>query len=354
MSRLQAHEITTWLAAPPKKGELLDGYKIAQDPRKWQEEQDRIARVAAEEAADAEVDELDDDAEKVAAAAAAAKKRKRSSAAADTESPAPKASATKSAGKKDTAAAAKGKKGAAARARKANGKSRALVESEDDAERADADGDADGADDAGPSKTLNSPPPAKKKKSDKDDPSACPSYFFLGSSFGAFCSVSLAHRLCFTSSMNGADGGGLYHASSSTLRMLGSVWRVFGAISGAWGREPLDSPIFLPKTTLRPRYVSRGPSRASLWRPKGIRTLSARLFGIFRRRSCDMFSIQVARRFPGPREPFWLAQDLSFSPTAQISPNPYISLTPPAPQSSRTTRKRRRSRTGGTRCRRRF
>ncbi|KAI0028446.1 hypothetical protein K488DRAFT_80684 [Vararia minispora EC-137] len=160
ISRLQPHEISAFIADPVKKGELLDGYKIAQDPRKWQEEQDQIAAQAAEAAADAEVDELEDGT--ADADGAKPKKRKRGG----------DADGKPKSARKDAPAAAKKKGGAAAGAkgRKSNGKSRALVESEDDAERADADGEADNADDAGPSKALTSPPPAKKTKRDKDDP----------------------------------------------------------------------------------------------------------------------------------------------------------------------------------------
>ncbi|VDC04998.1 unnamed protein product [Peniophora sp. CBMAI 1063] len=159
LSRLQPHEINAFIDEPPKgqqnKKDLLEGYKIARDPSKWEEEQAELAANAAEELADADVDELEDGSEG-SADSKPAKKRKRAS------------EGGGRAKKVERSAAESGSALPKKRApRKSNGKkSKDTIESEDDAERADADGEAD---DAGPSKAQPSPPPAKKTKHNKDD-----------------------------------------------------------------------------------------------------------------------------------------------------------------------------------------
>ncbi|CAE6414583.1 unnamed protein product [Rhizoctonia solani] len=88
VSRLLPHEIAAYLAEPSKrKGDLMEGYKIANDPHEWRKEKDALAeRERANEAAGINVnddvdeldneDEEDDDEPKP-------KKRKRDTAAAD-------------------------------------------------------------------------------------------------------------------------------------------------------------------------------------------------------------------------------------------------------------------------------
>lgn len=168
ISRLKPHEIEAFINEPSKRsGELLDGYKIALDPAKWEEEQDLKRANAEEEEANAEVDQLDGetdgldadgDADADEVPSKSNKKRKR-----ETETK-PKVR-TKASAKKDKDADSVKRKAAGKR----NGaRSKALVESEDDG-AAEADGDDD--DDAGPSKRAASPPAAKKPKKD-DDPLA--------------------------------------------------------------------------------------------------------------------------------------------------------------------------------------
>jgi len=166
ISRLKTHEIEAFINEPSKRsGELLDGYKVALNPTKWDEEQELRRARAEEEEANAEVDQLDADMDGLDADGDAdadeglsskSKKRKRES---ETKAKA----RTKGSAKKDTDSAKRKAPG------KRNGaRSKALVESEDDG-AAEADGDDD--DDAGPSKRAASPPATKKPKKD-DDPLA--------------------------------------------------------------------------------------------------------------------------------------------------------------------------------------
>lgn len=167
ISRLKPHEIEAFINEPSKRsGELLDGYKVALDPAKWEEEQELKRAHAEEEEANAEVDQLDGETDGLDAdgdadadeAPSRSRKRKRES---ETK---PKVR-TKASAKKDKDADSVKRKAAGKR----NGaRSKALVESEDDG-AAEADGDDD--DDAGPSKRAASPPAAKKPKKD-DDPLA--------------------------------------------------------------------------------------------------------------------------------------------------------------------------------------
>jgi hypothetical protein len=167
ISRLKPHEIEAFINEPSKRsGELLDGYKVAVDPAKWEEEQELKRVHAEEEEANAEVDQLEGENDGLDAdgdadadeAPSKARKRKRES---ETK---PKVR-SKASAKKDKDADSVKRKAAGKR----NGaRSKALVESEDDG-AAEADGDDD--DDAGPSKRAASPPAAKKPKKD-DDPLA--------------------------------------------------------------------------------------------------------------------------------------------------------------------------------------
>jgi len=167
ISRLKPHEIEAFINEPSKRsGELLDGYKVALDPAKWEEEQELKRANAEKEEANAEVDQLDGETDGLDADGDAeadespsrSRKRKR-------ESETKAKVRTKASAKKDKDADSMKRKAAGKR----NGaRSKALVESEDDG-AAEADGDDD--DDAGPSKRAASPPAAKKPKKD-DDPLA--------------------------------------------------------------------------------------------------------------------------------------------------------------------------------------
>jgi len=147
ISRLKPHEIEAFINEPSKRsGELLDGYKVALDPAKWEEEQELKRARAEEEEANAEVDQLDGETDGLDAdgdadadeAPSRSKKRKRES---ETK---PKVR-SKASAKKDKDA--------------------------DSVKRKAAEADGDDDDDAGPSKRAASPPAAKKAKKD-DDPLA--------------------------------------------------------------------------------------------------------------------------------------------------------------------------------------
>ena len=61
------HEIQAYVQEPAKRsGDLLEGYKIAQDPRKWEAERDALQAEAAAEQDNEEVDELDSEGEEEA------------------------------------------------------------------------------------------------------------------------------------------------------------------------------------------------------------------------------------------------------------------------------------------------
>ena len=170
ISRLKPHEIEAFINEPSKRsGELLDGYKVAVDPAKWEEEQELKRAHAEEEEANAEVDQLDGETDGLDAdgdadadeAPSKSRKRKRES---ETKA---KVRSSKTSAKKDKDADSVKRKAAGKR----NGaRSKALVESEDDG-AAEADGDDD--DDAGPSKRAASPPAAKKSKKDDYRPCLC-------------------------------------------------------------------------------------------------------------------------------------------------------------------------------------
>ncbi|OBZ70701.1 PWWP domain-containing protein2 [Grifola frondosa] len=162
ISRLQQHEIQAYINEPFKRsGDLLKGYRIALDPTSWEEERDAALAEAAEEEANAEIDQLESDGEEEAdhedEKKTKAKKRKRES---DVAPPKVKSKAKP---KKDSAEpASKKRSGSATKGKKNGPKSKTMVESEDE-------GGAEPEDeDAGPSKHV-SPPPAKKAKRDKDE-----------------------------------------------------------------------------------------------------------------------------------------------------------------------------------------
>lgn len=158
ISKLQQHEIEAYINEPFKRsGDLLQGYRIALDPTKWEAEREALRAEAAEEEANAEIDQLESDGEEEAddmeEKKAKSKKRKRDSDAAPAK---PKA---KPKPKKESTEPTPKKRAGSAKAKKNGIKSKAMVESEDE-------GGAD-ADDAGPSKQA-SPPPTKKAKREKD------------------------------------------------------------------------------------------------------------------------------------------------------------------------------------------
>ncbi|KAI0929805.1 hypothetical protein AcV5_006673 [Taiwanofungus camphoratus] len=161
ISKLQQHEIQAYINEPFKRsGDLLQGYRIALDPTKWEEEREAARAEAAEEEANAEIDQLESDGEEEAddgeEKKTKSRKRKRDSDAAPTKTKAkakPKKGSAEPAGKK--------RAGSAAKAKKNGTKSKTMVESEDEGGVEPED------EDAGPSKQA-SPPPAKKAKRDKE------------------------------------------------------------------------------------------------------------------------------------------------------------------------------------------
>ncbi|KZT10579.1 uncharacterized protein LAESUDRAFT_338768 [Laetiporus sulphureus 93-53] len=160
ISKLQQHEIEAYINEPYKRnGDLLQGYHIALDPVKWEEEREARRAEAAEEEANAEIDQLESDGEEEAddgeEKKSKARKRKR-----DTELATAK-SKVKAKTKKASDELAPKKRAGSAKAKKNGVKSKTMVESEDEA-GAEAEDE-----DAGPSKQT-SPPPAKKVKREKE------------------------------------------------------------------------------------------------------------------------------------------------------------------------------------------
>ncbi|KAK2464792.1 hypothetical protein APHAL10511_003210 [Amanita phalloides] len=139
ISKLQPHEIESYINEPYKKsGDLLQGYRIALEPTKWEQEIAAASQVAVEEEANAEIDELDSERDDDEMGKAKTKKRKRVS-----------------------DVASKAKKGVT-KSRRNGAKSKAMVESEDEGEAGGTEGE-----DARAKKA--SPPPAKKAKRDKEE-----------------------------------------------------------------------------------------------------------------------------------------------------------------------------------------
>jgi hypothetical protein len=79
LTPLGTREIDAYIEDPPTKKtkNLLEAYKIAKDPKSWEENLERDLRELAEEIANADEDQLEDEA---VAGEAKSKKRKRSSA----------------------------------------------------------------------------------------------------------------------------------------------------------------------------------------------------------------------------------------------------------------------------------
>jgi hypothetical protein len=149
ISKLQTHEIEAYISEPYRRsGDLLTGYRVALDPKKWEEE--RAAALAEGVEDEPEIDELDSENEgSEDRKHTKSKKRKR-------DSDAGLANKTKGRprAKKGSAEPAGKKKASNSKSKKGGMRSKAMVESEDD--------------DAGPSK-KSSPPPAKKARLEKDD-----------------------------------------------------------------------------------------------------------------------------------------------------------------------------------------
>lgn len=166
ISKLQEHEIQAYISEPFKRSvDLLEGYRIALNPTKWEEERDAARAVAEENEANAEIDQLESDAapevndDDDEPKKPKPKKRKRDSEATTTSvKKTPKSKATKKGSSEPPATTEKKKRASSG---KKGAKSKAMVESEDE-------GDAAGEDeDAGPSKKVT-PPPTKKAKREKD------------------------------------------------------------------------------------------------------------------------------------------------------------------------------------------
>ena len=80
ISKLQPHEIESYINEPHKKsGDLLQGYRIALDPAKWEKEVEAAGQMAIEEEANAEIDELESEHDDDDSTKAKSKKRKRAS-----------------------------------------------------------------------------------------------------------------------------------------------------------------------------------------------------------------------------------------------------------------------------------
>jgi hypothetical protein len=77
ISKLQVHEIESYINEPYKKsGDLLQGYRIAVDPTKWEKEIEAAGQRAVEEEANAEIDELESEHDDDDSTKAKAKKEK--------------------------------------------------------------------------------------------------------------------------------------------------------------------------------------------------------------------------------------------------------------------------------------
>lgn len=173
ISKLKTHEIESYIHEPFKKsGDLLEGYRIALDPKKWEEK--RSNDVLTQEEDNAEVDELESEGGGAASTKkqSKTKKRKRESepAPAKTRKPAKPKKEPSEASKKKTTTKGKGSR------------SKAVVESEDEGE-AEAEAEDE---DVGPSKKA-SPPPAKKAKRDKPEEEGDDGEFYFQRSIPVSC-----------------------------------------------------------------------------------------------------------------------------------------------------------------------
>ncbi|KAI8992925.1 hypothetical protein BD414DRAFT_412571 [Trametes punicea] len=167
ISRLQQHEIEAYISEPHKRsGDLLKGYRIALNPKQWEEERDAAMAEAQEEEANAEVDQLESDGEEEADDDEEEKKKKTKKRKRDSEAASAKSKART---KKESAEPASKKRATSAPKSKKNGpKSKSMVESEDEGGAEEGEGEG-----SGPSK-RSSPPPAKKARRDKEDDADSP------------------------------------------------------------------------------------------------------------------------------------------------------------------------------------
>ena len=157
LSKLKRHEIEAYIAEPHKKnGDLLNGYRIALDPEKWEKEilENSMQVDESDNDVDEEVDQLDGE-EEADEDKPKPKKRKRDSEAAAKTKTKPKKEKEPTEGKKRKSADKPDKP----KSKKNGSKSKELVESEDD---------GDHTAHVGSSKKA-SPPPAKKQKREKGE-----------------------------------------------------------------------------------------------------------------------------------------------------------------------------------------
>lgn len=159
LSLLQKHEIEAYINEPHKKsGDLLQGYKIAMNPREWEESLEEQQAAIEEAEANEEVDQLEDadeDEEDEPKKAKATKKRKRESETKPKKKKEPKKSTSAGAETKE-------KKAGAKKGGKKNGiRSKETIESEDDGAE-DAEGE-----DAPAESSKKSGPASKRAKKDK-------------------------------------------------------------------------------------------------------------------------------------------------------------------------------------------
>ncbi|TFK44037.1 hypothetical protein BDQ12DRAFT_672276 [Crucibulum laeve] len=175
ISKLQRHEVESYINEPFKKSaDLLAGYRIALDPKSWEEERDAMTHDAVEAEANAEIDQLESEADEDASEkkASKSKKRKRESDVTSAAKPkkAPKAKKEKEASAEGTEGKKKKSSSAvsAGKGRKNGAKNKAVVESEDEGDAAEAEAEDEEPIAGGPSKKA-SPPPTKKAKKEKED-----------------------------------------------------------------------------------------------------------------------------------------------------------------------------------------
>lgn len=159
ISKLQRHEIQSYIEEPYRRsGDLLKGYQIALDPKKWEEDQAQLKQNEEEEVND-EVDQLESENDEDDSKKSKTKKRKRESESAPSSTKAKKAPK----GKKEATESTK--KAGSVRAKKNGTKPKATVESEDEGDHAEAEGEEEES----PMGKKPSPPPAKKVKRDKEE-----------------------------------------------------------------------------------------------------------------------------------------------------------------------------------------
>lgn len=174
ISRLQPHEIEAYITEPTKKKakpDLLEAYRIAQDPTAWLAKMDALAAQALaaasasdgeDEDAEADVDELESDANNTASSKSKKRKRDTVSEGGAKAKKAPKVSTSTASAKKSKTASAKGRG-------KNGAKSKAMVESEDEGEHGPSASGVEDEDAVGPSaKKTKKASAAKEAKEGRD------------------------------------------------------------------------------------------------------------------------------------------------------------------------------------------